>query len=65
MAALLELHKTTPVVNGATLKFTKGELDYLRVALKSTYKADQDVYPFSGIEHKLYKVINDAYNGRG
>lgn len=65
MAAVLSVHTAKPVVEGATIKFTRTELDFLRVALRTTYKADQDVYPFSGVEHKLYAAIDSAYKGNG
>jgi len=65
VAAITAIETAKPVVQSATLKFNRTELDFLRTALKRTYKADVDIYPFNGIEHKLYAAIDNAYNGRG
>lgn len=70
MASIFAVDKTPAVaekVNGATLKLTKADLDFLKVGLEYAYKAHKadslDYYVNKDIA-RLYKTVKGAYEGK-
>lgn len=73
MASIFAVDKTPAVpavaekVNGATLKLTRNELDFLKVGLEYAYKAHKHNVPSYYVNKdiaKLYKTVKGAYEGK-